>query len=138
MILTKPPTTKGALADAAPHGAAAAAGPAAIPALRLTLVAAAIALRSRGPTTAMVYDWLVGASIWTKKARTSQKSTASQASGRKGMAIKRRLEGMCVNTIVFTRPIRLASLAATHRETAVSTLDPKNIRPSSCGGMPRR
>ena len=38
--MTTPPTTKGVLADAAPHRAIAATGPAAIPALRLTLVAA--------------------------------------------------------------------------------------------------
>jgi hypothetical protein len=80
----------------------------------------------------------VGASICTRKARTSQQSTAIQTSGKKGIATRRRLEGMCVNTMVFTKPIRLASLAATHKETAVSTWEAKNSRPSSCGWMPKR
>ena len=50
----------------------------------------------------------------------------------------RLLEGMCVKTIVFTRPIRPASLAATQREIAVSRWDAKNIRPSACAEMPKR
>ena len=86
----------------------------------------------------MVYDWLVGASICTKKARSNHRVTAIQASGTHGTAISNRLDGMWVKTIVFSSPIRRARRAATHREIAVKTLDAKNKAPREPGWSPKR
>src|ERR671918_1946277 len=108
----------GALAVAVIQSAAATVGPAATPALRLTIVALAMAVRSVGSTTAIVYDWLVGASICPKNARRSQNAMAIQASGTRTMPIRNRLAGMCVNTMVFRRPMRAATRVAAQSETA--------------------
>ncbi len=66
----------------------------------------------------------------------SHRDTASQAKGTNGIAIIAMLEGMCVNTIVFTNPILRANRTATPMDTAVSTADPKNIKPRDPGSMP--
>ena len=50
VILTRAPKTKGTLADVVVHRALATVGPAAIPALRPTIVALAIAVLSASPT----------------------------------------------------------------------------------------
>ena len=44
--------------------------------------------------------------------------------------IRQRLDGMCVNTIVLTRPMRRDSHAATGNEKAESTPDQKKNRPA--------
>ena len=41
------------------------------------------------------------------------------------------LEGMCVNTMVLTRPMRLAIQAATGKEKAPSVLDQKKNNPAA-------
>ncbi len=48
-----------------------------------------------------------------------------------GMAIRQRLDGMCVNTIVLTRPIRFAMRTATRYEAAVRMPVQKNSVPAA-------
>src|SRR5689334_5686984 len=85
---------------------------AAQPALRATLVADAAKVRSSGLTTAAVYDCRVGTSISTRASRQSRSAAATGNVGAKGTAMRKRLDGRCVNTIVFTNPMRRASQAA--------------------------
>ncbi len=54
----------------------------------------------------------MGLSICARKALSCQNSTASQAAGAKAAARRKKLEGMWVKTIVLSRPILLAILAA--------------------------
>src|SRR6476619_4359843 len=81
--------------------------------LRGTAVTLAAAGRSSGVTTAITYDVRVGTSICESAARISSRASTIARFGTKAATIRHRLEGMCVNTMVFTRPKRLASRAAT-------------------------
>src|SRR5689334_15274062 len=94
---------------------------AAHPALRATFVVEAAKVRSSGRTTAAVYDWRVGTSISTRASRHNRRPAATGNDGAKGTAMRNRLEGRCVNTIVFTRPMRRASHAAPRCEVAFRT-----------------
>ena len=79
---------------------------------------------------------MVGTSIWLMNALSCQKSMAIQAVGANTATMKKRLEGMWVNTMVLRSPILLASLAATHMEMAVRIWDRKNTWPSCQGSRP--
>ena len=46
------------------------------------------------------------------------------------------LDGICVNTIVLTRPMRRDSQAATGNENAASTPDQKKNTPAAASDMP--
>src|SRR6185503_14162950 len=73
------------------------------------------------------YEERVGTSIWESAARTSSRPSAHSTDGAKAAAIRHRLEGMCVNTIVLMRPMRAPIQAATGKENAASTpLQKKN------------
>ena len=108
-----------------------------MPAMLLpTMCMPAIATRSSGPTTAMVYEVRVGTSIWPRKERSCQNSTARVAVGAKAAAIRNRLAGMWVNTIVLISPILAATLAASHRETAESIWEKKKTRARAPSSRP--
>src|SRR5215510_837727 len=81
--------------------------------LRGTAVTLAAAARSAGVTTAMTYDVRVGTSICDSAERTSSSANTAVRFGVKAAMIRQTLEGMCVNTIVLTRPKRFPSRAAT-------------------------
>ena len=67
-------------------------------------------------------------SICARKARNCQNSTASLADGAKAAARREKLDGMWVKTIVLSRPILLAILAASQRDVAVSTWETKKTK----------
>src|SRR6266852_5937637 len=83
-------------------------GPTAHATLRLTFVTLLASVRSPGRTIAITYDWRVGTSISTNASRARNSVAATVALAAAGAAIRKRLDGRCVSTIVFTRPIRLA------------------------------
>src|ERR1700680_4956874 len=76
----------------------------------VTLAAAGL---SGGVTTAITYDVRVGTSICESAERTSSRPSTPVRSVEKAARIRQRLEGICVKTIVFTRPKRFDSRAAT-------------------------
>src|SRR6266404_2272709 len=86
-----------------------------------TAVILAAAGRSSGATTAMTYEARVGTSICDSALRASNRATAVARSGAKGMRIRNRFEGRCVNTIVLMSPMRLAIGTATKYEIAEQT-----------------
>src|SRR5262245_25626662 len=89
--------------------------------LRVKFVTPLANVRSWGATTAATYDCLVGTSISTRASRRRNSVTAQRAEGTKEAAIRKRLEGKWVNTMVLINPIRLASQAAPRCESAFST-----------------
>ena len=91
------------------------------------LVAAA---RSAGGTTATTYEPRVGTSICDSALRASSNTNASGRLGMNGTSNNRTLEGRWVNTIVFTRPMRCASRAATRYEPAESSPVQKKMVPA--------
>src|SRR6185503_252554 len=101
-------------------------GPTAHATFRVTLVTPLANVRSAGFTTAMTYDWRVGTSISTSASRARNSTAASAALLDAGAAISSRLDGRCVHTIVFNRPIRRASQAATTCDNAFNTRAAKN------------
>ena len=78
----------------------------------------------------MLYESRVGTSIWLRKARHCQNTIASVAVGAKAAASRKKLDGIWVNTIVFSSPILFAILADSHSEDAVSRWDSENTRAS--------
>src|SRR5205809_7976809 len=80
--------------------------------LRATLVRPAVAVRSSGSTTAIVYDCRVGTSICEMLIRARNMAAASAPVGMTGTRTSRTLDGKWVKTLVLMRPIRLASHAA--------------------------
>ena len=68
--------------------------------------------------TAITYDCRVGASISTSDSRASSRAAAIGKLGARGTAIRNKLDGRWVNTIVFSRPIRFANHAAPRCEVA--------------------
>src|SRR5258708_2862050 len=81
--------------------------------LRGTAVTLAAAGLSGGVTTAITYEVRVGTSICESAERTSKRPSTTRRLVEKAARIRHRLEGMCVKTMVFTRPKRLDSRAAT-------------------------
>src|SRR3954454_17423776 len=88
-------------------------GLAALARLRGTDVTLAAAARSAGGTTAITYELRVGTSICDNALRTNRSAIAYPSAGMNGIRIRQTLEGRCVNTMVLSRPIRLAMRAAT-------------------------
>src|SRR5690348_13952722 len=76
--------------------------------LRGTVVMLAAAARSSGGTMAITYELRVGTSICERRLLASSKATAQLNEGMKGIRIKSRFAGRCVNTMVFTKPKRSA------------------------------
>src|SRR5260370_8492679 len=81
--------------------------------LRGTAVTLAAAGRSGGVTTAITYEVRVGTSICESAERTSNRPRTTRRFVENAARIRQRLEGRCVKTMVFTRPKRFASRAAT-------------------------
>src|SRR6185437_8455809 len=69
----------------------------------------------------MMYDCLVGTSIWDRLILAKNSDTAIDRDGAKASSISRTFDGMCVKTIVFTRPIFDAIFEDAIYEMAVST-----------------
>ena len=88
--------------------------------LRGTEVKLAAAARSGGVTTAITNAERVGTSICDNKARTSSKHKTQNKFGVNAAIINKMLEGMCVNTMVLSKPIRLATQGAASCEKAVN------------------
>ena len=78
--------------------------------------------------TAITYDSRVGTSISTSASRSKYNTAAIQNSelGTIAIIIRIKLEGIWLNTIVFTKPNRFASLAAHRYEHAFRTRPQKN------------
>src|SRR5712675_3619806 len=108
----------------------------AAPVVRATPVIPAAAERSSALTTAIVYDCLVGTSIWLMLNRKSKTATASERLGISGTRISKILEGRCVATIVLTRPNLAASRDAINAEIPAKMLAQKKITPSAAGLTP--
>src|SRR6267142_7053689 len=89
--------------------------------VRTRLVAPLAKVRSAGATSAATYDCRVGTSISTKDSRSRNNASAQPVDGAKGTAIRNRLEGRWVKTMVRTRPMRRARNAAPRCESALST-----------------
>src|SRR5215218_2701640 len=105
----------------AANSAPARAGLAAAARLRGTAVKLAAAARSASVTTAITYDERVGTSICESAARISNSASASGSVGATAARSSITLDGICVNTMVLTSPIRCESHAATGNENADST-----------------
>src|SRR3954454_19116807 len=103
--------------------------------LRGTAVTLAAAARSAGFTTAITNEVRVGTSIWARADLTSNRMRTIVKLGENAATIRQMLEGMCVNTIVFTRPNRFARRAATGYENALSTFDQKKKTPAEASDM---
>src|SRR5258708_22345389 len=74
--------------------------------VRTRLVAPLAKVLSAGATRAATYDCRVGTSISTSDSRSRNSASAQPVDGAKGTAIRNRLEGRWVKTMVRTRPIR--------------------------------
>jgi len=61
----------------------------------------------------MTYEVRVGTSICESRLRTNNNATTCQSSATKGTAIRQRLAGRWVNTIVLISPMRRANGTAT-------------------------
>src|SRR5581483_3423783 len=108
------------------------------PAVRATPVSPPAADRSSAGTTAMVYDCLVGTSIWLMLNRNRRTVTASESVGMSGTRISSRFEGRCVTTMVRTSPIRAAIRDAASADTPANTFAQKKIAPRIAGRTPNR
>jgi hypothetical protein len=105
----------------------------AAPIVRATPVIPAVADRSSGRTIAIVYDCLVGTSIWLMLNRARRIRIASSRFGMSGTRIRRIFDGKCVKTIVLTMPIRAASRDASRAEIPANTFAVKKMPPSVAG-----
>src|SRR3712207_7014807 len=76
------------------------------------------------------YEVRVGASICESALRTSSSATAGPRLGMNGTRMRQTLEGRCVNTIVFTSPIRLEIRTATKYDKAERMPVQKKIAPA--------
>src|SRR4051812_12459609 len=100
------------MGPAAPRNSLAMYGETAAPVVRATPVTPDAAERSSGSTTAIVYAWRVGTSIWEMLKRARRRTMARASLGINGTRISRMLEGMWVKTMVFNKPMRAASQEA--------------------------
>ena len=129
-----PPMTNGAPTNAVPrYIGPAISGDSATPRLRAMPVTPAAADRSSGSTTAIVYDWRVGTSIWLMLNRISSRSVASASVGMNGTRISSTFDGRCVNTIVRMSPKRAASGPAASAENAARMLAANRMPPTIAG-----
>src|SRR5262245_63132009 len=99
--------------------------------LRGTAVKLAAAGRSAGVTTDITKALRAGTSICERALRTSSSASTGASDGAKAAAIRHRLDGIWVKTIVLTRPIRLASGAARSCEIAASRPVQKKKAPAA-------
>src|SRR5437667_5185746 len=99
--------------------------------LRGTAVRLAAAARSEGVTTAITYELRVGTSICDSALRMRRRTMTQDKLGRKGMRIRSTFAGRCVNTMVFTSPMRLEIRTATRYENADRTPVQKKIVPAT-------
>ena len=113
-------------------------GEIALAVVRATLVMPAVAVRSSGSTTAIVYDCRVGTSICDTVWRRRKNATASHAVGARGTRTSSTLDGRCVNTIVFSRPIRCASQPAARSDSPEMIPTQKKTTASSPIERPQR
>src|SRR4030042_5944543 len=113
MILRPPAMTKGKLsrAELARRGPVTT-GAIEAPVVRATPVIPAAAERLSGSTTAMVYDWRVGTSIWEMLKRSKSSRIASGRDGISGTNISRILDGIWVKHMGLHRPIFFDRLSA--------------------------
>jgi hypothetical protein len=105
---------------------------------RALAVSPAAAGRSSGATRATVKAWRVGTSICDSTWRARSTAAAASKLGMKGTAMSRTFDGRCVKTIVFRRPIRSPTRAATRKDKAESRFVPKKSAPSASGPAPKR
>src|SRR5258706_11797604 len=96
-------------------------GARAAPVVRATPVMPAAEDRSSARTIAIVYDCLVGTSIWLILKRSRSARVAKARFGISGTRISRMFEGRCVKTIVLTRPNRDARRDAAKAENPART-----------------
>src|SRR5688500_9356368 len=106
--------------------------------LRGTAVTLAAAGRSASVTTAITYEERVGTSICESAARTRRRPSAHCTDGANAAAIRQRLDGMCVYTIVLMSPMRLPIHAATGKENAESTPLQKKKAPAAARERSKR
>src|SRR5437867_2333743 len=127
-------------ADSAPalNATPAIAGEMALVVVRATLVIPAVAVRSSGSTTAIVYDCRVGTSICEMLIRARKNATASRDVGASGTSISSRFDGRCENTIVFSRPKRSANQPAASSDAPERMPTQKKMTARSATGRPHR
>src|SRR5919108_1767074 len=106
--------------------------------LRGTAVRLEAAGRSSGPTTAMTYELRTGTSICESRLLRIRNPRVIPRSGARAAAIRKRLAGRCVNTIVGINPKRLAMRAATRYEKAEHRPVAKKIDPVVLAERPKR
>src|SRR5262249_61189068 len=90
----------------------AAADPIAHHTFRAKFVTALAKLRSFGATSDATYDCRVGTSISTRASLAKNSATPHCTDGANGTAIRNKLDGKWVNTMVFTSPMRRGSQTA--------------------------
>src|SRR5512139_3619268 len=119
-VLNTPPRRNGAAhwADCMRYSEMLGGGAAAM--LRETLVMLLAAFRSSVGIMAVTYDCRVGTSICDKVCLSSRKATDVSNVGARPTAISNMFDGMCVKTMVFSRPILLARGPAKRKEAAVT------------------
>ena len=86
----------------------------------------------------MVNACRVGTSICEMLNRTRSIAIAHPSLGISGTRISSTLEGMCVNTMVLSRPNFLPNHAAESAERPARILAPKKIPPSMASLVPKR
>lgn len=95
-----------------------------------TSVKLAAAARSPGVTTDITNALRAGTSICESNERTISKASTTWRFGTKATTIKRTLAGMCVNTMVLSSPMRLASRGAASCDMAEHSPDQKKNWPA--------
>src|SRR6266480_7420246 len=110
----------------------------AAPVVRATPVIPAAAERSSARTTAIVYDCLVGTSIWLILKRTRRTKTASLRLGISGTRMSKMLEGRWVKTMVLISPKREARRDASSAEIPAKIFAQKKMTPRVPGFTPNR
>ena len=106
--------------------------------LRGTAVKLAAAGRSAGVTTDITKALRAGTSIWDSALRVSSSARASSSVGANAAPTRHRFAGICVNTIVLTRPIRRASTGAASCDAALKSPVQKKKAPAAASDMPKR
>src|SRR5262249_51257837 len=86
---------------------------------------------------AMTYELRVGTSICDSRLRSTSRPMTTGRLDTKGMAIRHRFEGRCVNTMVRTRPMRLASGTAANIDSAEQMLVQKNRLAAAATDRPK-
>src|SRR6516162_6797860 len=121
-VFKVPLITNGSPEKPVPSKAPLSAGPTDKARLRGAAVIPAATGRSAGVTTAITYEVRVGTSICESAARMSRNASTTGRLGTNAAIIRHRFDGICVNTMVFTRPTRFAIRAATRYENALRML----------------